>query len=64
MTKGKKQQHGQGYNILPIIKAIETAILILMAVYKAVKFVIEEIRTQRVSQHTTDLDGVDQWHLK
>jgi hypothetical protein len=61
MTKGKKRQ---GCKILPIIKAIETAILILMAVYKAVKFVIEEIRTQRVSQHTADSDGADQWHLK
>ena len=49
MTKGKKRQHDQGYKIVPIIKAIETAILIMIAIYKGVKMVIEEIRTQRVS---------------
>jgi hypothetical protein len=65
MTKGKKRQHGQGYKILPIIKGIEMAILVMIAVYKGVKLVIEEIRTQSVSSQPSDLtDRADQWRLK
>ena len=65
MTKNKKRQNGQGYKIVPIIKAIETAILITITIYKAVKLVIEEIRTQSVSSQPSDpTDGADQWHLK
>jgi hypothetical protein len=65
MTKGKKRQHDQGCKILPILKAIEVAILVVIAVYRAVKLVIEEIRTQCVSSQPSDpADGADQWHLK
>jgi hypothetical protein len=64
MTKGKKRQHGQACKIVPIIKAIETAILIAITIYKAVKLVIEEIRTQCVTSQPSDSDRADQWHLK
>lgn len=64
MTKGKKRQHDQGYKIVPIIKAIETAILVMIAVYKGVKMVIEEIRSQRVSSDSTDSNGVDRSQLE
>ena len=64
MTKGKKRQHRQGYKIVPIIKAIETAILITITIYKAVKLVIEEIRTQTVSSRTNGPEEEDQSRLK
>ena len=63
MTKNKKRQNGRGHKIVPIIKAIETAILITITVYKAVKLVIEEIRTQTVSSQTSGPEE-DQWHSK
>ena len=50
---------------MPIIKAIETAILVMIAVYKGVKWAIEEIRSQRVSSRTlTDSNGVDRSQLE
>jgi hypothetical protein len=65
MTKVKKRQHGQGSKIMATIKTIETVILITITIYKAVKLVIEEIRTQCVSSQPSDpADGADQWHLK
>ncbi len=64
MTKGKKRQQGQGFKILPIIKAAEMAILVMIAVYRGVKLVIEEIRTQGVSSQTNGPEEGDQWHLK
>jgi len=64
MKKGKKRQHRQGYKIAPIIKAIETAILITITIYKAVKWVIEEIRTQGVSSQTSGPEEQDQRRLK
>jgi hypothetical protein len=64
MTKGKKRQHDQGYKIVPIIKAIETAILVMIAVYKGVKMVVAEIRGQSVSSQTNGPEEADQWHLK
>lgn len=64
MTKAKKRQARQGLNLMAIIKAIETVILITVAIYKGVKLVIEEIRLQRVATESTDSDGVDRWQLK
>ena len=64
MTKLNKRRSRQAYKILPIIKAVETGILITVAIYKGVKLVIEEIRSQRVSPESTDSDGVDRWQLK
>jgi hypothetical protein len=64
MTKTKKRQSRQGLDLIAIIKAIETAILITVAIYKGVKLVIEEIRSHRVSPELSDSDREDQWHLK
>jgi hypothetical protein len=64
MTKAKKRQHRQGLNPIAIIKAVEAGILITVAIYKGVKMIIEEIRSQRISPESTDSDGVDRWQLK
>jgi hypothetical protein len=65
MTKAKKRQHRQGLDLIAIIKAIETGILIIGAIYKGVKLVIAEIRSQRTSPgSSTDSEGVDRWQLK
>ena len=63
MTKLNKRRSRQAYKILPIIKAVETAILITITIYKAVKWVIEEIRTQSVSSRPSGPEE-DQWRLK
>jgi len=52
MTKLNKRRGHQASKVLPVIKAIETAILITITIYKAVKWAIEEIRTQGVSSQT------------
>jgi hypothetical protein len=38
MTKLNKRRSRQAYKILPIIKAVETAILITITIYKAIKW--------------------------
>jgi hypothetical protein len=63
-TKAKKRQHRQGLDLIAIIKAVETGILITVAIYKGVKLVIEEIRSQRVSSDSTDSNGVDRSQLE
>ena len=63
MTKLNKRRGHQAHKIVPIIKAIETAILITITIYKAVKLVIEEIRTQTGSSQTSGPEE-DQWHSK
>ena len=64
MTKAKKRQHRQGLDLIAIIKAVETGILITVAIYKGIKLVIEEIRTQSVSPQTNGPEEADQWRLK
>ena len=64
MTKLNKRRGHQAYKILPIIKAVETAILITITIYKAIKWAIEEIRTQTVSSQTNGPEEADQRRLK
>ena len=57
MRKTKESgRYRPSFNLIAIIKGIETAILITVAIYKGVKLVIEEVRSQCVAPESND-DG-------